>query len=105
MTSFGSLVAVVFVDAPAWNDCESPPASMRFGAEAEGGSAAFEPGNPRTERLLSSSALYRPKMSSMILLLTSLAASAALFAVGVFAREVPRFLAFPNGPFSSGMRR
>jgi hypothetical protein len=105
MTSLGSCAKVAFVDAPAAKELPNPLlASMRFGAEADGGSAAVD--RTDTERLLSSSALKRPKISSSARWLWSLASSAALLAPnGVFAREVPRFRALPKGPFSSGMRR
>jgi hypothetical protein len=104
MTSLGSFAAR-FVDAPAWNETERPPASMRFGVEAEGGRAAIEPDGPRTERWLASSALKRPKMASIALSFCNLAMSASVLPMGVFARDVPRLRALPKGPFSSGMRR
>jgi hypothetical protein len=79
-----------------------PPLSMRFGADADGGSAATA--CPESERFCSSSALIRPKISSIARRLSSFALSSADLAVGVFARVDPRLRALPKGPFSSGIR-
>lgn len=79
---------------------------MRFGADTDDGRAPMLPDAPRDERWKASSVLTRPKMASIALSFSALAASAALLAMGVFARDVPRFRDdFPKGPFSSGMRR
>lgn len=103
MTSVGTFAVVMLVEAPPAKDVDRPPASMRFRAEADGGMVATCPGTPRSERDLSSP--YWLKMRSMALKLLSRASFAALLAVGVFAREVPRLRALPKGPFSSGTRR
>lgn len=92
------------MDAPGPKDVPRPLlTSMRLGADVDGGGAAF--GRADMERFLSSSCLKRPKMSSIARSLSSLALSASLRLVGVFARDAPRCRVLPNGPLSSGTRR
>lgn len=93
------------MEAPGPNDVPRPLlTSMRLGADVDGGGgAAF--GRAEMERFLSSSCLKRPKMSSIARSLSSLALSASLRLVGVFARDAPRCRVLPNGPLSSGTRR
>ena len=100
MTSLGSFAVIPDGAAPL-NDVPSrPPPSIRFGAEADAGSAVC----PEIERFNSSSALTRPKISSIARKLSSFALSSADLVVGVFARVDPRLRALPNGPLSSGIR-
>lgn len=99
MTSLGSFAVIPDGAAPL-NDVPSRPPSIRFGAEADAGSAAC----PEMERFISSSALTRAKISSIARKLSSFALSSADPAAGVFARVDPRLRALPNGPLSSGIR-
>lgn len=106
MTSLGSFKALV-ADAPGWKEVDSPPASRRFGADADTGGPARVPEGflPDRDFCLSVSALCRRKISSIVRRLSSFALSSSLLTVGVLLRLTPRFRALPKGPFSSGTRR
>lgn len=86
----------------------SPPISMRFGAEADTGREPWPEGFRRRSVSfcrVSSCIFCFVKMSSMYRRFSSLALSSPRAGVDVLVRDVPRFRAFPKGPFSSGTRR